>query len=72
LIFFHFYSLLLFKQSARKNGTPKSEVIIPAGNSAGAIIIRANKSDSISMKAPNNILNGMSVREFGPISFLTM
>ena len=57
---------------ARKKGTPKIEVIIPAGNSDGAIIMRASKSDSSNKIAPKIILNGISFLALGPIILRTM
>ena len=49
-----------------KNGTPNSEVINPAGNSAGAIIVLAIVSLSNNKVEPNIIETGISVFPFVP------
>ena len=56
----------------RKNGTPRIEVIIPAGSSAGAMIVRATVSEIRSKIAPHKTESGINRFACGPASRLTI
>lgn len=59
-----------FKQSVKKKGTPKIDVITPAGNSPGAMQTLAKVSASNSKVAPKIILTGTRIFPRGPKNFL--
>ena len=52
-------------------GPPMDAVISPTGISAGAITVRANKSDIINKKAPANAEQGISFLWSEPINCLS-
>ena len=55
----HYRLPLRMSKSQRKKGLPMMAVMMPTGNSAGAMMVRESESANIIMIAPTTVLSGI-------------